>query len=67
MEVFVPVLKKAFESGTEDGLVDMWTQWAEKKRKEVEQTCLEHHQVFDLCLKKYFIYVRDSLILLINF
>ncbi|CCJ28817.1 unnamed protein product [Pneumocystis jirovecii] len=46
VEVFVPVLKKAFESGTEDGLVDMWTQWAEKKRKEVEQTCLEHHQGF---------------------
>ncbi|KAG5438710.1 hypothetical protein PCANB_002430 [Pneumocystis canis] len=46
VEGFVPVLKKAFESGTEDELIDLWTKWAWQKRKEVQEICLEHYREF---------------------
>ncbi|KAG5513192.1 hypothetical protein PMAC_001562 [Pneumocystis sp. 'macacae'] len=55
VEVFVPVLKKAFESGTEDGLVDLWTQWAQKKRKELLSA---RHGVFML-IEQLFSLNRD--------
>ncbi|KAG4304037.1 hypothetical protein PORY_002560 [Pneumocystis oryctolagi] len=46
VEVFVPVLKKAFELGKEDELMNLWEQWAQEKRKELEHTCLDNHQEF---------------------
>lgn len=63
VEEFMPVLKKACESGTQNDLLHVWGVWALQKKEEVEQTCLEYYQMFVEWIERL-LNVRQSLVML---
>ncbi|EMR08718.1 hypothetical protein PNEG_02896 [Pneumocystis murina B123] len=63
VEEFMPVLKKACESGTQNDLLQVWTICALQKKEEVEQTCSKYHQIFVESIERL-LNVRQSILML---
>ncbi|KTW27352.1 hypothetical protein T552_02332 [Pneumocystis carinii B80] len=63
VEELMPILKKACESGAQNELLEVWTIWSSQKKRQVEETCSEYHQMFIESIERL-LNVRQSILVL---